>query len=283
MIEKPLQGKVGIVTGGGSGIGEAVARSFADAGATVVVADLDEEAGSKIAADLSSDAHAEAADASDPDAMSALIDGVMDRHGRFDVAVNNAGIGGPIAPVGEYPIDGWRKVLSVNLDGVFYSMRYEIPAMLRSGGGSIVNVASILGWVGFAQSAAYVSAKHGVLGLTKSAALEYSNQGVRVNAVGPGFIRTPLLTDEIIEAVTPLHPIGRIGEPEEVASLVTFLASDAASFVTGSYYTDDGAYTAQYGRPDDRYVALVAVVRPHRSVRINRPTHHTGRLIAATG
>jgi NAD(P)-dependent dehydrogenase (short-subunit alcohol dehydrogenase family) len=117
--------------------------------------------------------------------------------------------------------------------------------MLRSGGGSIVNVASILGWVGFAQSAAYVSAKHGVLGLTKSAALEYSNQGVRVNAVGPGFIRTPLLTDEIIEAVTPLHPIGRIGEPEEVASLVTFLASDAASFVTGSYYTVDGAYTAQ--------------------------------------
>lgn len=245
MAERSLQGKVGVVTGGASGIGEAVARSFADAGATVVVVDLDREAAGKIAADISGEAEADVADVSDAEAMSALIDGVMERHGRLDVAVNNAGIGGPVAPVGEYPIDGWRKVLSVNLDGVFYSMRYEIPAMLQSGGGSIVNIASILGWVGFAQSAAYVSAKHGVLGLTKSAALEYSKQGIRVNAVGPGFIRTPLLNDEIIDAVTPLHPIGRIGEPEEVASVVTFLASDDASFVSGSYYTVDGAYTAQ--------------------------------------
>ena len=245
MAEKALQGKVGVVTGGASGIGEAVARSFADAGATVVVADLDQKAASKLAADLSGEARADVADVSDAEGMSALIDRVMERYGRLDVAVNNAGIGGPAAPVGEYPIDGWRKVISVNLDGVFYSMRYEIPAMLRNGGGSIVNIASILGWVGFAQSAAYVAAKHGVLGLTKSAALDYSKQGIRVNAVGPGFIRTPLLTDEIVEAVTPLHPIGRIGKPEEVASVVTFLASDDASFVTGSYYTVDGAYTAQ--------------------------------------
>lgn len=240
-----LGGKVGVVTGAGSGIGEAVARSFADAGASVVVVDLDEEAAGKVAADLSGDASAEVVDVSDADAVAALVDRILERYGRLDVAVNNAGIGGPAAPVGEYPIDGWRKVLAVNLDGVFYSMRAEIPAMLRGGGGSIVNMASILGYVGFAQAPAYVSAKHGVVGLTKTAALEYSDRGIRVNAVGPAFIRTPLLTDEVIEAVTPLHPIGRLGEPEEVASFVTFLASDQASFMTGGYYTVDGAYTAQ--------------------------------------
>jgi NAD(P)-dependent dehydrogenase (short-subunit alcohol dehydrogenase family) len=240
-----LGGKVGLVTGGASGIGEAVARSFADAGATVVVVDLDEDAAGTVAADLAGDAAGEAVDVSDADAVRALIDRVVERYGRLDVAVNNAGIGGPAERVGEYPVDGWRKVLSVNLDGVFYSMRYEIPAMLRSGGGAIVNMASILGSVGFAQAAAYVSAKHGVVGLTRTAALEYSERGIRVNAVGPGFIRTPLLSDEVIDAVTPLHPIGRIGEPEEVATLVTFLASDEASFVSGSYYTVDGAYTAR--------------------------------------
>jgi NAD(P)-dependent dehydrogenase (short-subunit alcohol dehydrogenase family) len=240
-----LGDRVGLVTGGASGIGEAVARSFADAGATVVVVDLDEDAAGKVAADLAGDATGEAVDVSDADAVRALIDRVVERYGRLDVAVNNAGIGGPAEPVGEYPVEGWRKVLSVNLDGVFYSMRYEIPAMLRGGGGSIVNMASILGSVGFAQAAAYVSAKHGVVGLTRTAALEYSEQGIRVNAVGPGFIRTPLLSEDVIDAVTPLHPIGRIGEPEEVATLVTFLASDEASFVSGSYYTVDGAYTAR--------------------------------------
>jgi NAD(P)-dependent dehydrogenase (short-subunit alcohol dehydrogenase family) len=239
-----LEGKVALVTGGASGIGEAVVRRFAAEGAVVAVADLSEEAAEKLAVDVGDGAHAEAADVSDPEAVRALVDRLMERHGRLDVAVNNAGIGGPAAPVGEYPIDGWRKVVSVNLDGVFYSMRYEIPAMLRGGGGSIVNMASILGAVGFAQAPAYVSAKHGVVGLTKAAAIEYSQQGVRVNAVGPGFIDTPLLTEEIVKAVTPLHPIGRIGTPEEVAAVVAFLASDEASFVSGAYYTVDGAYTA---------------------------------------
>jgi NAD(P)-dependent dehydrogenase (short-subunit alcohol dehydrogenase family) len=240
-----FEGTVALVTGGGSGIGEAVANGLAGAGATVVVVDIAEDAAGKVASQIGKAADAEVADVSDPESMEALIGRVMQRHGRLDVAVNNAGIGGPSAPVGEYPIDGWRKVVSINLDGVFYSMRYEIPAMLEGGGGSIVNMASILGSVGFAQAGAYVAAKHGVVGLTRTAAIEYSGQGIRVNAVGPGFIVTPLITEDIAAAVTPLHPIDRLGRPEEVTAVVMFLASDRSSFVSGSYYTVDGAYTAR--------------------------------------
>jgi len=163
--------------------------------------------------------------------------------------VNNAGIGGPAAPTGEYPLDGWEKVIGVNLNGVFYGMRYQIPAMLKSGGGSIINIASILGQVGFAYSSAYVAAKHGVVGLTKNAAIEYAAQGIRVNSVGPGFIKTPLLdknlSEEQMAGIAALHPIGRLGRAEEVAELVLWLASDKASFVTGSYHAVDGGYLAR--------------------------------------
>ena len=240
-----LNGKVTVVTGGGSGIGEAVAVDFAREGATVVVADVDEASAGRVTDAIGDAASTHAVDVGDADSVRQMVDEVVARYGRLDVAVNNAGIGGEAAPIGEYPVEGWRKVLSVNLDGVFYGMRYEIPAMLQGGGGSIVNMASILGSVAFAQAPAYVSAKHAIVGLTRNAAVEYSKEGIRTNAVGPGFIETPLVPEELRDAVRPLHPIGRLGRPEEVAAVATFLASDRASFVTGSYITVDGGYTAQ--------------------------------------
>jgi NAD(P)-dependent dehydrogenase (short-subunit alcohol dehydrogenase family) len=168
----------------------------------------------------------------------------VETYGRLDYACNNAGIGGEQAPIADMSIDGWNRVIAVNLSSVFYSMKYEIPAMLHAGGGAIVNMASILGVVGFAGAAAYVAAKHGILGLTKNAALEYATQGIRVNAVGPAFIRTPLIAG-MEDAVLPLHPIGRLGTPDEVAELVVFLSSGRASFITGAYYPIDGGYLAR--------------------------------------
>ncbi|MGH8872752.1 MAG: SDR family NAD(P)-dependent oxidoreductase [Acidimicrobiia bacterium] len=244
--------KVAIVTGAGSGIGEACALTFARSRAKVVVADYYRDGGNRVTQAIKSgggEARFVAVDVSKPDQVEAMVTTTVDTYGGLHVAVNNAGIGGAQAPTGEYPIDSWQQVIAVNLNGVFYGMRHEIPAMLAGGGGSIVNMASILGSVGFAQSPAYVAAKHGVLGLTKSAAIEYAAQGVRVNSVGPGFIDTPLLSanldQDTLGAIAAMHPIGRLGEVQEVADLVAFLGSDAASFCTGGYYLVDGAYTAQ--------------------------------------
>ncbi|MEX2653853.1 MAG: 3-oxoacyl-ACP reductase FabG [Acidimicrobiia bacterium] len=246
------ENKVAIVTGGGSGIGEAVALTLAANGAKVVVADLDQAGGERVAKEI--DAAGGVAtfmlvDVSQAEQVEKMVRETVELYGALHVAVNNAGIGGPQAPVGEYPLDGWKTVMGVNLDGVFYGMRYEIPAMLEAGGGSIINVASILGSVGFGNAPAYVAAKHGVVGLTKTAAIEYSALGIRVNSVGPGFIRTPLLDKNLdeatLDAVAGMHPIQRLGTAQEVADLVAFLGSDAASFCTGAYYLVDGAYTAQ--------------------------------------
>lgn len=244
-----LLNKVALVTGAGSGIGEAVALLFAKYGARLVLADVDVAGCERVAAAVKaagSEAITVRNDVSVAAECEAAVAAAMKAFGRVDVAVNNAGIGGPAAPTGEYPLDGWHQVINVNLNGVFYGMRYQIPAMLKSGGGSIINIASILGQVGFAYSSAYVAAKHGVVGLTKNAAMEYATQGIRVNSVGPGFIRTPLLdknlTEEQLTGIAALHPIGRLGRREEVAELVLWLASDKASFVTGSYYAVDGGY-----------------------------------------
>ena len=246
-----FDGKVAIVTGGGSGIGEACARTLAAGGAKVVVADYDAENGEKVADAIRSDggdALFVATDVSRPEQAEAMVARTVEAYGRLDVAVNNAGVSGPLAPAGEYPLDGWARVIAINLSGVFYCLRYEIPALRAAGGGSIVNMASILGSVGFAGAPAYTAAKHGVVGLTKAAALDHAADGIRVNSVGPAFIRTPMLgvLDEgRMAGITALHPAGRLGESQEVANLVAFLCSDDASFLTGGYYLADGGYTAR--------------------------------------
>jgi NAD(P)-dependent dehydrogenase (short-subunit alcohol dehydrogenase family) len=247
-----LEDKVALVTGAGSGIGRAIALQYAGEGAKVVVSDIDEKGGADTVARIRQrDGRAIffRADTSKAADGEALVAAAVKELGALHVAVNNAGIAGPPAPVGEYPIDGWDKVIAINLSGVFYGMRYQIPAMLKAGGGSIINIASILGQVGFATASAYVAAKHGVVGLTQNAALEYGAQKIRVNAVGPGFIKTPLLdknlTAEVMQMLAARHALGRLGEPEEVAELCTWLASDKASFVTGAYYAVDGGYLAQ--------------------------------------
>jgi NAD(P)-dependent dehydrogenase (short-subunit alcohol dehydrogenase family) len=247
-----FEGKVAIVTGGGSGIGEACVMELASRGASVVVADYNEQGAARVAGEVTgADGRAAAfkVDVADPAGVEAMVKFALDTYGRLDVAVNNAGIGGEAKPTAEYSFESWRQVIDVNLNGVFYCMRAEIPAMIQAGGGSIINMASILGSVGFAMSNAYVTAKHGVVGMTKTAALEYATQGIRVNSVGPGFIHTPLIDTHLDgaaqRAISGMHAMKRMGKPEEVAALVCFLASDDASFITGSYHLVDGGYTAQ--------------------------------------
>lgn len=249
---KTLENKVAIITGAASGIGKAAAILFAKEGAKVVVADIQEELGKSVVNEIKvsgGEAIFVNADSSKPADNEALVKAAIDNFGKLDIAVNNAGIGGPMGMTADYPIDGWQKVIEINLSGVFYGMHFQIPAMEKNGGGVIVNIASILGMAGTRFSPAYVASKHGVVGLTKATALEYAPKNIRVNSIGPGYILTPLLTnaldDATLKQVEGLHPIGRLGTSEEVAELILWLGSSKSSFVTGSYYPVDGGYLAQ--------------------------------------
>ena len=250
-----FRNRTALVTGGGSGIGQAAALGFATAGARVVVADLKQDAIDKTVEQIRK-AGGEAAgvvvDVSREDQIKAMVQAAVREFGGLDIAVNNAGIGGPSAPVAEYPTDGWQKVLDVNLTGVFLGMKHQIPRILERDGGAIVNVSSILGYVGFATSSAYVAAKHGVIGLTRAAALEYAAKGVRINAISPGFIETPLLSgagitkgNDVHQHLVSQHPIGRLGTSEEIAQAILWLSSDHARFIHGHALAVDGGYLAR--------------------------------------
>lgn len=242
--------KVVLVTGAGGGIGAACARKLGAAGARVVVTDIDESAAKLVAGEVESlgaSALALALDVTNPDAVSEAVATASRTFGKLDLAVNNAGISLPRHSVDTTPVEDWRRVVDTNLSSVFYCLRAEIPAMMAAGGGSIVNMASVLGTVGFADTAAYVAAKHGVIGLTKTAALEYATRNIRINAVAPGFVDTAMLSQggRRMRGAALLAPMARFATVDEVAEVVLFLLSDRSSVVTGSVYLADGGYAAR--------------------------------------
>ena len=249
--ELMLDKKVCIVTGAGSGIGRAAARALALAGGKIVVCDVDHQAGDATVGQIQrarGEAIFIAADVSRPDQCEALVSRTVERFGRLDVAVNNAEIGGEAKSIADTSLQAWDRVIGVNLSGVFYCMKYQLPHLVKQRG-TIVNVASVLGQVGWANAGAYAAAKHGVVGLTRTAALEYGSLGVRVNAVGPGFVKMPMVAGLEQDAASPprmtvLNPLGRIGQVDEVAEVILWLSTPAASFVTGAYYPVDGGFLA---------------------------------------
>ncbi|MEC5193386.1 MULTISPECIES: SDR family NAD(P)-dependent oxidoreductase [unclassified Arthrobacter] len=245
--------KVALITGGGSGLGEAISKELAGKGASVVVTDINLDAAQRVVkeiVDAGGIASAVQQDTAKKEDSEMAVRYAVDTYGGLHLAVNNAGIGGKSAPAGETDLDEWDKVIGINLNGVLYGMRYQIPQMLKAGARNcaIVNMASIHGTVAAPGNGAYTAAKHGVVGITKNAAAEYGLQGLRINSVGPGYIRTPLLennlTPEVMDALADKHALGRLGTSEEVSHVVCFLLSEEASFVTGSYYLIDGGYTA---------------------------------------
>lgn len=249
---KYLEGKTALVTGASSGIGKATALLYGQLGANVMLSDINETLGQQVVDQMvaaGANARFFKADVGDPAQCQQLVQETVDAFGRLDMACNNAGIGGEMNQTADYSLEGWQKIINTNLNSVFFCLKYELEAMLKQNSpGSIVNMASILGQVATATAPGYVAAKHAVVGLTQTAAIEYASRGIRINAVGPAYIDTPLLAqlpDEAKTMLIGLHPIGRLGRSEEVAELVVWLSSDKASFVTGSYYPIDGGYLAQ--------------------------------------
>jgi NAD(P)-dependent dehydrogenase (short-subunit alcohol dehydrogenase family) len=240
-----LKNKVAIVTGAGSGIGAATARRFHSEGAKVVLADIS-GAQDVLAKELGDGALAVTTDVTNGESVRAMIAAAVDTFGRLDVLHNNAGIDGELHRIGEMPEEAWDQVQAINLRGVFLGVRYAIPEMLKTGGGSIINTASMAATVAFPTMSSYCAAKGGVIMLTKAAAAEYAAEGIRVNAISPGTIRTAItshLPADMINAIIERNPVGRIAEASEVASLAVFLASDESAFITGADHLIDGGYT----------------------------------------
>jgi len=247
---KLLENKIALITGAGSGIGKAIALLYAKEGAKVVVNDISQKSGQSVVEQIKKqggEAFFLEADASDEEEVKSLIQKTVEKYGKLDIACNNAGIGGEQNLTGDYSIEGWNKVIDINLNGVFFGCKYQLDQMGKNGGGVIVNIASIHGSVAAPMSSAYTATKHAVVGLTKNIAAEYGQKNIRCNSVGPGYIQTPLLDEmdpEMLEALKAKHPMNRLGRAEEVAELVLFLSSEKSSFMTGGYYLVDGGYTA---------------------------------------
>jgi NAD(P)-dependent dehydrogenase (short-subunit alcohol dehydrogenase family) len=251
---RDFEGQVALVTGGASGIGHATAELFASRGASVMIADLVHESATAAASDISSRTgsrvEAVVADIADPGQAAAAVTTTVDVLGQLDVAVNNAGMPGTFAPLVDQPLDEWRRTVDVNLTGTFLCMQAEVAVMADAGRGAIVNVASAAGLIGFAHLPAYVASKHGVVGLTKSVALEFARSGIRVNAVCPGNVHTPMLEgfvagdQKALQGMGKVTPIGRLAEPSEIAEAIVWLCSEASSFVTGHALAVDGGVLA---------------------------------------
>lgn len=241
--------RTAVITGGISGIGKATAELLYSMGTQLVLLDFNNELGNRVAEEMGDRATFMSLDVADPQAVADVFAAIAERHSSIDILVNCAGISTTQRPVADYPIEDWQRAININLSGSFYAMKYAIPLM-SNGDAAIVNLSSIMGQVANPNGAAYAAGKHGVIGLTKAAAQDYGRKGIRVNAIGPGVIETPMtqaaMQDEaVIAAMNGATPIGRFGQADEVAQLIVFLCSAQASFITGAYYPIDGGFLSQ--------------------------------------